>query len=58
MRDFVHRENVKHFEDLLRRTADETRRQRLLQLLEEEKASLLQAQAKAADPTDKASGAE
>ena len=54
MRRFVHRENVKHLEDLLNRTTDQVRREHLLRLLEEEKASLLEAEA--ADQPDKASG--
>ena len=58
MRRFVHRENVKHLEDLLSQTTDQERRQQLLRLLQEEKTSLLQAEAEAADPRPKALGAE
>ena len=54
MRRFVHRENVKHLEDLLNQTADDARRQHLLHLLLEEKAKLLEAEAEAADPAKKA----
>ena len=54
MRRFVHRENVKHLQDLLNETADDARRQHLLRLLAEEKAKLLEAEAEAADPSRKA----
>ncbi len=36
MRRFVHRENIKHFKQLLERTADEAERGRILKLLAEE----------------------
>jgi len=38
MHRFVHRENIKHYKDLLERTIDEAERQRILKLLAEEEA--------------------
>ena len=38
MHRFVHRENVKHYKDLLARTTEEIKRQRILKLLAEEEA--------------------
>ncbi len=38
MRKFVHRENIKHYKQLLERTFDDTERQRILKLLAEEEA--------------------
>jgi len=43
---FVHRENIRHYKDLLERTIDEADRQRILKLLAEEEA------AAAADPAE------
>ncbi len=38
MRRFVHRENIKHFKQLLDRTTDEAQRDRIMKLLAEEEA--------------------
>lgn len=38
MHRFVHNENVRHYKQLLERTADATERQRILNLLAEEEA--------------------
>lgn len=35
---FIHRLNIEHYEKLLERTTDEAERQRILKLLEEERA--------------------
>ncbi len=40
MRRFVHRENIKHYKQLLERTTDEAERQRINTLLAEEEAKL------------------
>ncbi len=40
MRRFVHRENIRHYRQLLERTADEAERQRILKLLSEEEAQI------------------
>jgi hypothetical protein len=40
MRRFVHRENIKHYKQLLERTTDEAERRRILKLLAEEEAQL------------------
>ncbi len=37
---FIHRENIKHFEKLLERTTDQVERQRIQELLAEEKIKL------------------
>ena len=52
MRRSIHRENVRHLEGLLKQIDDAPRRERLLQLLLEETAKLLEAERK--DRTDKA----
>ena len=36
MHRFIHRENIKHFKELLERTADEAEHNRILKLLAEE----------------------
>lgn len=36
MDKFIHRENLKHYKNLLLRTTDESERQRILTLIEEE----------------------
>ena len=36
MHRFIHRENIKHFKELLERTTDESERKRILKLLAEE----------------------
>ena len=58
MRRFIHRENVRHLEGLLQQPTNDARRQCLLRLLEEEKASLLEAESEAAHPPAKAADAE
>ncbi len=40
MRRFVHRENIKHYKQLLERTSDDSERQRILKLLAEEEAQI------------------
>jgi hypothetical protein len=40
MRRFVHRENIKHYKQLLERTTDEAECQRILKLLAEEEAQI------------------
>ena len=37
---FVHRENLKHYKQLLERTTDDAERQRIFKLLAEEEANL------------------
>lgn len=55
MHRFIHRENVRHLEDLLTKTDDARERKRLLDILEEEKTSLLAEEMKVAGQRDKAS---
>jgi len=40
MRNFIYRENIKHYRDLLARTSDEAERQRIMRLLAEEEAKV------------------
>ena len=40
MHRFVHRENIKHYKELLERTTDEAERQRVIKLLAEEEAHI------------------
>jgi hypothetical protein len=40
MERFIHRANIEHYEKLLKQTTDETERQRILKLLEEERRKL------------------
>ncbi len=42
MRKFIYRENIKHFSQLLDRTADEAERERIMKLLAEEVAKDLE----------------
>jgi hypothetical protein len=44
VRQFVHRENVKHLRGLLERTSDEVERRRIRALLAEEEAKLVDAE--------------
>ena len=41
MERFIHRLNIEHYEKLLQRTTDEAERQRILKLLEEERAKIV-----------------
>ena len=42
MRNFIHRESLKHYARLLERTTDEAERQRILKLLAEEEAEIVE----------------
>jgi hypothetical protein len=46
MERFVHRQNIEHFQELLKTTADTARREKIMKLLAEEKAALKKAEDK------------